>query len=82
MRTWQLQEAKAHLSEVIRLSVQQGPQVLTVRGKEEAVLLSKQEYERLIGPKINLFDFMRHSPLKGLDIDWERDQSKVRDLDL
>lgn len=82
MQTWQLQEAKAHLSEVIRLSVQQGPQILTVRGKEEAVLVSKKEYERLVGSKINLFDFMRHSPLKGLDIHWERDQSKIRDLDL
>jgi len=82
MHTWQLQEAKAHLSEVIRLSAQQGPQMLTVRGKEEAVLISKQEYERLIGSKPNLFDFMNQSPLKGLDIDWNRDQSKIRDLDL
>ena len=82
MQTWQLQEAKAHLSAVIRLSAQKGPQILTVRGKEEAVLISKQDYERLIGSKPNLFDFMRQSPLKGLDIDWERDQSKVRDLDL
>ena len=82
MHTWQLQEAKAHLSEVIRLSAQQGPQILTVRGKEEAVLISKQEYERLIGSKPNLFEFMSQSPLKGVDIDWKRDQSKIRDLNL
>ena len=82
MHTWQLQSAKAHLSEVIRLSVQQGPQVLTVRGKEEAVIISKQEYERLIGSKQNLFDFMRQSPLKGLDIDLERNPSKIREFDL
>jgi antitoxin Phd len=82
MQRWQLQEAKAHLSAVIRLSAQQGPQILTVRGKEEAVIISKQEYERLIGSKPNLFDFIRQSPLKGLDIDLERDQSKIRDLDL
>jgi len=82
MHTWQLQEAKAHLSEVIRLSAQQGPQILTVRGKEEAVLISKKEYERLIGSKPNLFDFMSQSPLKGLDIDLTRNQSKIRDLDL
>lgn len=82
MQTWQLQEAKAHLSEVIRLSAQQGPQILTVRGKEEAVLISKKEYERLIGSKPNFFDFMSQSPLKGLDMDWKRDQSPIRDLDL
>lgn len=82
MQTWQLQEAKAHLSEVIRLSAQQGPQILTVRGKEEAVLISKKEYERLIGSKPNFFDFMSQSPLKGLDMDWKCDQSPIRDLDL
>lgn len=82
MQTWQLQEAKAHLREVIRLSAQQGPQILTVRGKEEAVLISKKEYERLIGSKPNFFDFMSQSPLKGLDMDWKRDQSPIRDLDL
>ena len=82
MQTWQLQEAKAHLSEVIRLCAQQGPQILTVRGKEEAVLVSKQDYERLIGLKQNFFDFMRESPLKGLEITCERDQSRNRDVDL
>ena len=82
MQTWQLQEAKAHLSEIIRLSVQQGPQIFTVRGKEEAVLVSKQDYERLTGSKLNFFDFMSQSPLKGLDIPIERDRSKIRDIDL
>jgi len=80
MQTWQLQEAKSHLSEVVRLCVQQGPQILTVRGKEEAVLLSKKDYERLMGTKLSLFEFMRQSPLKGLDIHCERDPSKNRDV--
>lgn len=80
MQTWQLQEAKAHLSEVVRLCVQQGPQVVTVRGKEEAVLISKKDYEHFIGAKPNFFDFMQQSPLKGLDITCERDQSKNRDI--
>jgi len=82
MQTWQLQEAKARLSEVVRLCVQEGPQTLTVRGKEEVVLLSKQEYDLLLGSKPNLFDFMRHSPLKGVEISFERDQTRIRDIDL
>ena len=82
MQRWQLQEAKAHLSEIIRLSAQQGPQIFTVRGKEEAVLVSKQDYERLTGSKPNLFDFMSQSPLKGLEISFERDRSKIRDVDI
>lgn len=82
MQTWQLQEAKSRLSEVVRLCVQEGPQILTVRGKEEVVLLSKQEYELLIGSKPNLFEFMRHSPLKGLKISFKRDQSRNREVNL
>ena len=82
MQTWQLQDAKSRLSEVVRLCVQDGPQILTVRGKEEAVIVSKKEYERLVGPKLNFYDFMRQSPLMGLDIDLEREQSIERDIDL
>jgi antitoxin Phd len=82
MNTWQLQEAKAHLSEVVRLCVQQGPQILTVRGKEEAVMLSKKDFQNLTAPKQNFFDFMQKSPLKGLDLTFERDKSKIRDIKL
>lgn len=82
MHTWQLQNAKAHLSEVVRLCSQAGPQILTVRGREEAVVLSKKDYDQLIGRKQNFFDFMRHSPLKGLDIPLDRDRSQIRDIEL
>jgi len=82
MHTWQLQEAKSRLSEVVRLCVQEGPQILTVRGKEEVVLLSKQDYEFLLGSKPNLFKFMRSSPLKEVKISFERDQTKIRDINL
>ncbi|MDP1724252.1 MAG: type II toxin-antitoxin system Phd/YefM family antitoxin [Alphaproteobacteria bacterium] len=82
MRIWQLQDAKSHLSEVVRLCTQHGPQMLTVRGKEEAVLISKKDYERLIGEKPNLLDFMKQSPLYDLDIVFEHDQSKNREIDL
>lgn len=82
MHVWQLQDAKAQLSELIRLSSVEGPQVLTVRGKEEAVLLSKKEYDKLIGKKQNFLAFMQNSPLKGIDLDLKRDKSKARKVDL
>ena len=82
MHVWQLQEAKAHLSEVVRLCKKEGPQVLTVRGIDEVVMLSKKDYERFIGAKPSLYDFMRKSPLKGLEIICERAQSKNRDIEL
>ncbi|MDR3172887.1 MAG: type II toxin-antitoxin system Phd/YefM family antitoxin, partial [Treponema sp.] len=39
---WQLQEAKAMLSEVVRSAAQE-PQIITVRGEEKAVVLSMDE---------------------------------------
>jgi len=72
MTIWPLQEAKIHLGKMIRLSKLEGPQVITVQEQEVAVLVSKQDYERLSGNKQNLFDFINDSPLKGLDITFER----------
>ncbi len=79
MQSWQLQEAKAHLSEVIRACARKGPQFVSVRGKEEAVVISKQDYEKLIGAKLSFIDFMAQSPLRGLDLDLVRDKSGLRD---
>jgi prevent-host-death family protein len=38
MQTWQLQEAKAHLSEAVRDAERAGPQQITVHGRPEAVV--------------------------------------------
>jgi prevent-host-death family protein len=46
MRTWQLQDAKARLSEVIATAKKDGPQVITQRGLKTAVLLPFEEWER------------------------------------
>ena len=82
MVIWPLQEAKAQFSELIRACIQRGPQMISVRGVETAVMLSKQEYESLIGKKPSFLELMEKSPLKGLDLDFERDRSPGRDIDL
>ncbi len=46
-RVWQVQEAKARFSEMLDSSVSEGPQVVTKRGVETAVLLSIDEWRRL-----------------------------------
>ncbi|MCL4713871.1 MAG: type II toxin-antitoxin system prevent-host-death family antitoxin [Hyphomonadaceae bacterium] len=43
MATWQLQTAKAKLSELLRAVREQGPQTITVRGKEEFVVMRKED---------------------------------------
>ncbi len=82
MRQWQLQEAKNRLSELIQACLQNGPQIVTKRGKETAVLLSIEEYRRLTQPKENLADFLQNSPLKDGDLDLKRNKDLPREAGL
>ncbi len=47
MRTWQVQDAKARFSEFLEASLREGPQVVTKRGVETAVLFPVGEWRRL-----------------------------------
>ncbi|MDA8169388.1 MAG: type II toxin-antitoxin system Phd/YefM family antitoxin [Nitrospiraceae bacterium] len=82
MKTWQLQEAKARLSEVIKKASKEGPQTITMRGEPTAVVISKAEYDRLKRPKENLIDFMRRSPFFGIELDFKREQSLTREVNI
>ncbi|OGW27351.1 MAG: prevent-host-death protein [Nitrospirae bacterium GWC2_42_7] len=82
MSTWQLQEAKARLSEVIKRAKKEGPQSITVHGSPTAVVISSKEYERLKHPLGSLVEFMRRSPLCGVDLDLKRKQTHTREADI
>jgi antitoxin Phd len=78
-RVWQLQEAKNKLSEVLQEAIQHGPQIITKRGVEVAILLSYSEYRKMIASQKKLSDFFRESPLVGVDLDLDRDTSDLRE---
>ena len=78
MNRWQLQDAKARLSEVVRCSEVNGPQEITVRGRAAAVVLSKAEYDRLRGHQPSFLNFLRRSPLVGQDLAVDRNRSRTR----
>jgi prevent-host-death family protein len=82
MARWQLQEAKARFSEVVKSSREDGPQEITVHGRPAAVLLSKADYDKLVAPKPNLVDFLRASPLRGIRLELRRDKSPARKIRL
>lgn len=82
MQAWQVQDAKARFSELLRSAANEGPQAITIRGRTAAVVMSQDEYERLKGRKPSLVEFLRASPLVGVDFDIERDRSEPRDIDL
>lgn len=49
MPSWPVQDAKARFSELLATCIAQGPQVVTRRGEEAAVLVPMAEWRRLQG---------------------------------
>lgn len=80
MQTWQMQEAKARMSELVKRAQTQ-PQDITLHGKSVAVVISRETFDRLSQAQDSLVDFMRRSPLFGADdITLEREQSLTREV--
>jgi prevent-host-death family protein len=82
MASWQVQEAKARLSEVIDEAWDHGPQIITKHGAERAVILSIDDYRALIADKKPSFtEFLLNAP-KVDDFEIVRDQDTGREVDL
>lgn len=81
---WQLQEAKARFSEVVRRAKQEGPQHVTVHGREEVVVIGADEFRRLAGERSGeaLVDALQKSPHRATSIEPPRVRMRVRDVDL
>ncbi|HEY4920999.1 MAG TPA: type II toxin-antitoxin system Phd/YefM family antitoxin [Xanthobacteraceae bacterium] len=47
MKSWAVQDAKARFSELLDTCLREGPQVVTKRGEEAAVLVPAGEWHRL-----------------------------------
>ncbi|MGN7613894.1 type II toxin-antitoxin system Phd/YefM family antitoxin [Magnetococcales bacterium HHB-1] len=77
MDSWQLQTAKSRFSELVKRTASHGPQRITVRGEPEAVMVSKAQFDQMMKPKPSLVEFLRASPLVGVDLDLERDQATI-----
>ena len=82
MASWQIQEAKARLSEVVKKAAREGPQHITLHGRPAAVVLSAAEYQRLRKRSQRFIDFVRSSPLSEVELDLTRDRSLAREVPL
>src|SRR5689334_16937875 len=82
--SWQLQDAKARFSEVVRLAKREGPQRVTVHGREEIVVISADDFRRLAGERTGqaLVDVMQHAPHASVDIEPPRSRMRVRHVNL
>ena len=52
MKTWPVQDARARFSEMLRACLTQGPQLVTKRGSDSAVLVSIEDWRRLHGSAV------------------------------
>jgi len=81
---WKLQDAKAHFSQVVREAREQGPQRVTLHGKDAVVILSAEDYARLApaAAQPSLHALLSGSPLRDLDFEHGSVRSAVRDVEL
>lgn len=79
---WKLEDAKARFSEVVRHAREEGPQRVSVRGHDAVVVMSVEEFERLVPekPRLPFLQFMESLHLDGLDL--EREMDRGRDAEL
>ena len=80
--SWQLQNAKNKFSNLVDKAQHNGPQIVTKHGKDVVVVLSIDEYKKLIRPKTNLFKFFQNAPLSKINLDIKRNKDLPRDIEL
>lgn len=81
---WPLQDAKARFSELVRRVRSDGPQHVTVRGRDEVVVVAADEFRRLKGDRTGaaLIAALQESPYRDIDIEPRRERLPVRDVKL
>jgi prevent-host-death family protein len=79
---WLLQDAKARFSELVRRVRSEGPQHVTVHGRDEVVVISAEEFRRLKGELTGqaLIAAMQASPHREIDVEPGRVRMPVRDV--
>lgn len=78
-RVWQLRDARSRFSEVVHKAISEGPQIVTRRGVEVVVVVSKDEFAAMQRTRRSLVQLFRDSPLVGVDLGLERDRSLLRE---
>lgn len=77
--SWQLQEAKQRFSELVRATLDDGPQVVTRHGEEVVVVVPAREYKRSQEDD-DFAEYLLSAPdMSELDLD--RPRELPRDID-
>jgi prevent-host-death family protein len=81
-RHWVLQDAKARFSELVRKVRSEGPQHVTVHGRDEVVVIAAEEFRRLQGAQTGraLIEALQASPHRDVDLEPSRSAMPVRNV--
>lgn len=81
---WRLQDAKARFSELVRLAHSDGPQHVTLHGRDAVVVIDADEFRRLSGSRTGqlLIDALQASPNREIEIEPRRSAMPVRAVKL
>ena len=81
---WRLQDAKARFSELVRLAHSDGPQHVTLHGRDAVVVVDAMEYRRLTGARTGqlLVDVLQASPHREIELAPRRSAMPVRTVKL
>lgn len=83
-RRWPLQDAKARFSELVRKARSEGPQHVTIHGRDAVVVLSDEDYLRLMDKRSGavLVKLLADSPLRDVAFDRVKVRGSVRGVEL
>lgn len=81
---WRLQDAKARFSELVRRAHSDGPQLVTLHGRDAVVVVDADEFSRLRGARTgeSLIEALQASPHCRIDIEPGRSAMQVRAVKL
>jgi prevent-host-death family protein len=76
-----MQDAKARFSELVRMAHSDGPQYVTLHGRDSVVVVDADEFRRLNRERTGqlLVDAQAASPHRNIEIDPRRSAMPVRD---
>ncbi len=79
-RGWKLEDAKARFSEVVRRARSEGPQRVSVRGRDAVVVIAADEFERLqprAADPLPFVAFLETLSVEGLDLTRDDDVGRT-----
>jgi len=79
-KSWQLQEAKNHFSEVVDRAIKEGAQTVTKHGKPAVLVISVEDYEKSVSPRKSLIQLLRECPEDLTEIIGPRSKEPARPL--